>query len=273
MKKTPGGKMTAKDHGKAAEAGSALTKADDWGEYYAGLDLARLERATKLPCRIDRWLNERTGRIFELGCGGSSLLARSAELGWEVSGIDFNKGALSSLRAFLKSKGYKHSNLIHSDIFRYDCSQLSGQYDILVSFGFLEHFKDPRPILEKWVSIVRPGGLVISIIPNLFSVNAAVFKRLDPEFWKMHVPFPPEALESFHSGLGLTPILSAHYFGKYNVHSLIPWEKIEERIRPRLAFKLLKYAANFGVGSALRLLPDHGLRPINPLIMGVYLKK
>ncbi len=252
---------------------SALTNANDWADYYSGLDFARLERATKQPCRIDKWLKEKTGKIFELGCGGSSLLARSACLGWEVSGIDFNQAALAHLQSFLKSKEYRHSHLINADIFKYDCGHLSETYDILVSFGFLEHFNNPTQILKKWTKIVRPGGLVISIIPNLYSFNAGIFKKFDPDFWNMHVVFSPENFESFHISIGLTPLRSADYMGKYNIHMLIPWEKIENKIQNKWIFKIIKYAANFGIGSVLRLLPDHGMRSINPLIMGVYIKK
>lgn len=252
---------------------SALTDANDWADYYSGLDFARLERATKQPCRIDKWLQEKKGKIFELGCGESFVLARSAYLGWEVSGVDFNQKALASLRSFLDSKKYNSGSLINADIFQYDCDHLSETQDILVSFGFLEHFKEPAKILEKWIQVLKPGGLVISIIPNLFSFNAAIFKRFDPDFWDMHIAYSPESLEAFHTSIGLTPLKTADYTGKYNIHMLIPWEKIENKIQNRSIFKTIKYTANYGLGNLLQLLPSHGLRSVNPIIMGVYLKK
>lgn len=259
--------------GPGTEGDSALTDANDWADYYSGLDFARLERATRQPCRIDKWLKEKTGKIFELGCGESFVLARSAYLGWEVSGVDFNQKALTSLQSFLDSKKYKSGPLINADIFRYDCDHLSGTQDILVSFGFLEHFKDPKQILKKWIKVLKPGGLVISIIPNLFSFNAGIFKKFDRDFWDMHIAFSPESLGAFHTSIGLMPLRPADYTGKYNIHSLIPWEKIEDRIQNRWAFKILKYSATYGLESMLQLLPDHGLRSINPLIMGIYVKK
>jgi 2-polyprenyl-3-methyl-5-hydroxy-6-metoxy-1,4-benzoquinol methylase len=94
-----------------------LTSVEDWSKYYEDRSLDEIERLAGLPSIIDDYLKIKNGKIFELGCGGSYLLARSAQLGWEVGGIDFNPVALNLIKTYLIRKGYRSDKLICNDIF------------------------------------------------------------------------------------------------------------------------------------------------------------
>ena len=37
-------------------------------------------------------------------------------------------------------------------------------YDCIYSVGLLEHFEDPKPLLEEAVRLLRPGGLHFAVI-------------------------------------------------------------------------------------------------------------
>ena len=226
---------------------NSLTTPNDWQQYYSQRDYETIVTASKSPVLIENFLTERSGAIFELGCGQSRCLARAAKLGWEIGGIDFNKEALVPLKKFAEDMDTSKDHLVNGDVFSYDLSLIDKKYDLLVSFGFMEHFRNPAEILTKWKAVLKPGGKVITSIPNLLSINAHFFKKYDPEFWKQHVAFSREELDSFHLSAGLSPISKAEYIGKFDLHSLIPWEKIEAKLDNKYLFKLVKYASYYGV--------------------------
>lgn len=249
---------------------NSLTTPNDWQQYYSQRDYDTIVNAAQSPVLIEDFLSEKTGSIFELGCGQSRCLARAAKLGWEIGGIDFNKEALLPLKKFAGDVGVQNNHLVNGDVFSYDIDSIDKKYDLLVSFGFMEHFRNPAEILTQWKAVLKPGGKVITSIPNLLSINAYFFEKYDPEFWKQHEPFSREQLDSFHISAGLSPVSKSEYIGKFDLHSLIPWDKIETKLANRNLFKLVKYAAYFGVHLPLQLLPAQGIKSVNKNILAVY---
>lgn len=98
---------------------------------------------------------EKKGKIFELGFGGSILLSRSAFLGWQVGGIDFNQDAVALTKTYFEQQNMDTSELFFGSAMNFDSAQVDGAYDILISNGFLEHFVDPSILLAKWSSILK----------------------------------------------------------------------------------------------------------------------
>lgn len=193
-------------------------------------------------------------------------------MGWQVGGIDFNPNALRLIRDCLARKNHNTQYLFCADVFTYDESALQEKADILASFGFLEHFRNPETILAKWKNVLRDDGLVISIIPNLYSINAPLMKKFDPEFWAQHVQYTPEAMDRFHKEAGLKPVVSAHYTGRYDLDMLTPWDKIYQAINNRILGKLVRYFSFFVIAKLLGLLPKSGSKLANSYIIGVYKK-
>jgi len=251
---------------------NALTDSRIWDRHYRGRDLEAIELDTQRPSLIDHHLLQGPGTLFELGCGGSHMLTRSALLGWEVSGIDFHPPSVELLRQYLEIKGWFYRHLITADALTYDCEPLRDSFDMLVSFGFLEHFKNPAVVLEKWATTLRPGGRVISAIPNLFSINAMIFKYLDREYWGKHIAWTPEQLDDIHRQGGLVVEKNAEYTGKYDIQMLIPWGKIHQKLKHTTLIRVVRGLAHYGVGKSLAALPARGLKRINSLVMGVYRK-
>jgi SAM-dependent methyltransferase len=252
------------------EPDNILTKPEDWGPFFLGRQFEQIERLAHRPSLIDDYLKTKTGKLFELGCGGSRLLARSALLGWEVGGIDFNAEALRLIQDYLAQKNYDNKNLVCGDILSYDCSQFHNKYDLLVSFGVLEHFRDPQPIMFKWKRILSRDGIVITYLPNLFSINAFLMRKYAPDVWAQHHPFSPQDMDQFHIDAGLVPLRGAQYVGPYDINMLVPWSSLQHLISNRFVFKTLKCFAYYGVGKVLRLLPNSNMKLLNSFLLGVY---
>jgi 2-polyprenyl-3-methyl-5-hydroxy-6-metoxy-1,4-benzoquinol methylase len=77
-------------------------------------------------------------RVLEVGCGTGDLCRALAELGAEVTGIDFSQEAIRL--AIEKGRG---------DFRCQPLDQHEGRYDVVISFGVLEHLDDPFKALRK----------------------------------------------------------------------------------------------------------------------------
>lgn len=250
-----------------------LTNSQDWDAYYAGRQLAEIAKGADLLSWIDEILPEQPGKIFELGCGGSSLLIRLIKQGWNVGGIDFNQSGVALLKNFISTMNKDSSRIIFGDVFSHVLDTGINDYDVIISIGFLEHFKNPGTILKRWKSILKDDGLIISILPNLFSINAKILKKYDPEIWGQHIVYSLEDMDDFHAEADLVPVTNAHFFGDFDMHMLIPWGEIKKRVKSDIVFKSIKYITTYGVSNFLRLLPKRDMRTTNAFIVGVYSKR
>ncbi|MCB1624373.1 MAG: methyltransferase domain-containing protein [Pseudomonadales bacterium] len=259
------------DRSRDVQAG-ALTSVADWDPYYEGLDLDRIDSLSRGPSVFDEYLSGRTGCVFELGCGGSPLLARGARFGWQVAGVDFSAPSLACLQRYLAQQQLPAGRFILGDIFTADVASFAESADMIVSAGFLEHFENPTPILKKWSAVLRPGGLVVSAIPNLLGINAKVFAKYDVPFWRQHVAFDPAALDRMHVDAGLQIARQAAYVGRYDIHMLVPWKNIARRFPHPQLYRFFKLATYFGIGVPLSKLPLSPSKRFSPYVLGVYKK-
>lgn len=74
-------------------------------------------------------------------------------------------------------------NFIKGDFLEMD---LVEEYDIVCSFGFLEHFKDTKNILEKHLKLLKKGGTLLITIPNFRGLNGLFQKIVHYENYEKH---------------------------------------------------------------------------------------
>lgn len=254
----------------------SLTSESDWELYYGSRGVGSLKTAAEQPSRIpflEEYLGTHPGKIFELGGGGSPVLARSAALGWAVGAIDFNIGALDLTKNFVEENNLSSTEFVYGDATTYDCSVLPSDYDLIYSGGFLEHFENPTAILLNWKALLKTNGLVISVIPNLQMFNALAMRVFDNAYWRQHVAYTPEQIDNIHQSAGLVPVRPAVYAGRYDMFMLTPWGKIEAALRLPIVSKILLKLAKFCLDYPLKRLPDHGYKYFSSYIVGVYCKE
>jgi SAM-dependent methyltransferase len=251
---------------------NSLTSPSDWDGYYESRSAG-----DRLPPDIQEvvsteLLSADPGEIFELGCGGSIVLRSCAEAGWKVSGIDFNRKAVDGLSSSLGAQKLPFGDLIHGDVHRYDCSLLGETYDTLFSIGFLEHFRRPEQILDRWARVVKQGGKVLSIIPNLFSFNALLLRKYSRAHWDQHRTISPLELDGMHLAAGLAVESPARYKGGFDVDMFIPWSVIRQKLRYPLLLALARHGSCLVVRNALDLVFHKNSRFVSPIIYGIYRK-
>ncbi|MGC9605204.1 MAG: class I SAM-dependent methyltransferase [Minisyncoccia bacterium] len=121
---------------------------------------------------------------MEIGCYPGKFLAVFGEKGYELNGVDSFHGT-DSLSGWFKSRGYRYNHFYEADIFDFK-SQI--KYDLVCSFGFIEHFNDLEEVLDKHLELLKPGGKIIIDVPNLNSpIYYFLYKLFEPDVLKNHV--------------------------------------------------------------------------------------
>lgn len=141
---------------------------------------------------------ERRGRLVDVGCGNGQFLARMRSLGWEVLGVepDSEAARVASERFGL--------TVIPSTLEEAKLPEAS--IDAITMNHVIEHVPDPISLLAECRRILRPGGTVVVVTPNLQSLGCRVFKA-DWRGWEVPrhlVIFSPKALRLCAERAGLT---------------------------------------------------------------------
>lgn len=120
--------------------------------------------------------------------------------------------------------------IIETDLFAYTPQT---HYDLVLSCGLIEHFKDTRDILARHVQFLEPGGTLFISLPNFRGINGWVQKTFDRENYDKHelACMDPQLLQSIVEEMGLE-VRYAHYYGKFSV-----W--LEQKEKQTLLSKLL----------------------------------
>ena len=99
---------------------------------------------------------------LEIGCYPGRFLAVFGERGYELYGIDLCE-QLDPMQAAMKSKGNKIGHFWKSDFTSFKPDQ---QFDVVASFGFIEHYVNWPDILRQHIVLVKPKGSLIIETPN-----------------------------------------------------------------------------------------------------------
>ena len=120
---------------------------------------------------------------FEFGCHPGKFLAIFGEKGYLLNGLDYFE-SIKLLPQWLKKQKYKVGNFYNLDFYKFNNKQ---QYDIVCSFGFVEHFKNLDETIKKHVNITKQDGLLIIEVPNLKSpLYYLLYKIFEPSTLKNH---------------------------------------------------------------------------------------
>jgi SAM-dependent methyltransferase len=106
-------------------------------------------------------------------------------------------------------------NIVEADLFTYQPAQ---KFDMVLSFGLIEHFNDTKFIINEHLKFLKPGGTLFITLPNFKSVNGWVQKNFDKENYDKHNinSMDLDLLKNACKELGLKDI-EAYYHGKFSV--------------------------------------------------------
>jgi SAM-dependent methyltransferase len=176
---------------------------EERGSLYALLESALAQTSSKPP------------RILEVACGtaiDACLLAQSGHR--QVIGADRALGAVTVARKISRSFPQPIQFCV-SDGFQLSFSDEA--FDLVFSQGFLEHFRDPRPLLREQVRVLKRGGHLIVDVPSRYAGLGTYSLRKHWKIWRGVWPwgweteFSVRQLKGFGRRLGLEPLGVASY--------------------------------------------------------------
>ncbi len=171
------------------------------GKYYFDFELDRVFR---------RWLGSRRGqRLLEAGCGSSLWLPHFArQFGLEVVGLDYSDAGLARSREILRRNNVQGS-LRKADL-RDGPGKDRESFDAVFSLGFIEHFEHPDRILAILKKYLRPGGLLLTWIPNTAGFIPRMNPLLNPDYRGFYSRLDLPTIRAYHQALGFDILQSSY---------------------------------------------------------------
>lgn len=149
-------------------------------------------------------------RLVEVGCARSQALPVLAKrLGVSVAGIDYSPNGCEQTRVMMQREGVSGDVFCH-DIFAVPDS-LKGSFDVVISFGLIEHFSNTNEIVSALAGLLKPGGVIFTNIPNMRGTTGFVQMVLNRGIYDIHVPLTPSEVRIAHEAAGLD-VMECDYF-------------------------------------------------------------
>jgi len=151
-----------------------------------------------LPCELD-WnssfdrclgvaikenLPSASGKVLEVGCAPGKWLAFMArEFDLRPSGVEYSESGIRLTRENFRLLGIKPDEIIAGDFFKVNPSP---QFDVVMSFGFIEHFHDVDAVISLHLKWLKPGGKLILGLPNFRGIYFPIQYVLDKKILAKH---------------------------------------------------------------------------------------
>lgn len=191
-----------------------LVEQSYWNQSYSKLKLFEANDA------VTKWLtpfvNSPIGELFEVGCFPGRYMAFMGKKGWIISGMDLAPQTESQLTPWLQTLGINTNRVTQGDVLNY-MKTSEDRYNLVCSFGFIEHFENFLEIIELHTKLVANDGKIIITTPHFRGwLQKFLHNWLDKENLKRHyIPsMQPELWKTKLESLGYT--VEWHgYFGNF----------------------------------------------------------
>jgi len=116
-----------------------------------------------------------SARVLDVGCGSGVLLARMQAFGWQVEGVEVDPDGVKAARA----RGVSvRLGTLEEQAFP------ENHFDAVHSAHVIEHVYDPLALLRECYRILKPGGTLVILTPNIGSSGhkkfGSAWLNLDP---------------------------------------------------------------------------------------------
>lgn len=189
-----------------------LTTQEHWEEIYsAGLTAPR---RVSLGQHFRRWLKARLGypaenytehvlwhglyprflpslpglKVVEVGSApGWNLIKFHRLRGYDPYGIEYAPAGVEANRRKFRGAEIDPSHVIAADFFSSElASQFHEYFDVVYSSGFIEHFADPRDVIQRHLNLLKPSGTLVITIPNFSGFNYHLGKFFNAQNIALH---------------------------------------------------------------------------------------
>lgn len=162
-------------------------------------------------------------KLLEIGCARSVWLPYFAkEFGFKVYGIDYSEIGCQQALQILADEEVE-GKIVCADFFSPRESMIE-EFDVVVSFGVIEHFQDTQKCILAFSKYLKPKGIMITNIPNLTGLIGLIQKLINRNVFDIHVLLSPEKVLEAHQKSMLEPVICNYFlsanFGVLNFDNL-----------------------------------------------------
>lgn len=106
------------------------------------------------------------GRLLDVGCGSGEILSILTSLGWRGEGVDVDEAAVAQARA----RGLTvHLGTLEEQHYA------DNHFDVITLNHVVEHIHDPISLFKECYRILKQGGQLIVVTPNIDSLGHRIF--------------------------------------------------------------------------------------------------
>jgi 2-polyprenyl-3-methyl-5-hydroxy-6-metoxy-1,4-benzoquinol methylase len=176
---------------------------------------------------VYEWIAARVAglQVVDMACGegyGTSVLATRAA---SVTGVDANPDAHEHARLKYTRPGVRFERALIDD---YD-----EECDAIVFLQTIEHISDPRATLDRFRTLLRPGGTAFVSTPNVLTLAPAGAPRSDNP-WHVHEYRPEEFRSLCADCFEHVELLGLFHARKLRAHELAlraGWDRAHAALR------------------------------------------
>lgn len=140
------------------------------------------------------------GAVLDLGCATGGFLSTLKVPPWKLFGIEMSETAAQAARS------RSGAEVFVGDV--QDAPFPPESFDAITCFNVFEHVYEPREVLARVSSWLKPGGIFFTTMPNIDSAGARVFKSY---WYALELPrhlyhFSPKTLNALAQSAGLRAV-------------------------------------------------------------------
>ena len=165
--------------------------------------------------------------LIELGCADSLWLPYLAQkYGSDAYGVDFSELGCQLAQRNLALAGVD-GTILCEDLFAF-AKRHHSTFDFVYSMGLIEHFSTPQAILEEMYNLLKPGGTMLTVTPNLRGMYTPIARVASPKLLATHKVILPTDLASALRDAGFQVTAFGYTGGplKLSVVDYSPWRAV-----------------------------------------------
>jgi len=177
------------------------------------------------------------GKLLEIGFGNASFLQLALADGWEVYGSEMSKALTTHAREVL---GLPNIELGSIEEIGYP----DNFFDVVSGFNFIEHVPAPRNTLEEVRRILRPGGLIALMCPNISGIYHLLMPEILADNDPLKITWVPPYHLSYFNKTNLRILLEGVGFAVVGDESHLMsslWRQFEVNIGPKVTDEKLEH--------------------------------
>ncbi|HOM67670.1 MAG: putative S-adenosylmethionine-dependent methyltransferase [Chloroflexi bacterium ADurb.Bin120] len=154
------------------------------------------------------------GKILDIGCATGIFLNEMQKRGWECQGVEPDQTAVDYARRRFGLDVY--CGVVE------DANLPAESFDVVTLWDVLEHVYDLNSTMAEIKRVLKPGGVIIAILPNANAFERYWFK----EYWvgwevpRHYRTFTPKTITDFLAKFGFEDIEIFSFTGRHGAFML-----------------------------------------------------